>query len=316
MTSPTSTIVCATELHAASGAMVDVAARLAEVTESTLTLVHVADRGRFEIPKEVPAAMRESLEALRTRVEDQAKAAIENLDAEKARCEKAGVQTQALLEEGRPWEAVVRVSKSLKPLLTIVGRHGQDAGSRQSALVLGSTAERIVRKSSHPVLVWSANTPPAGSTAHMAGPWVIGVDFSPASIAAATFADQLAKQLGAQLHLVHAVETSDLVEEEIALYGTVGWHPTLLEWCENRSKQQLERLRGQLTSVKDIHVFREGSATDGLLESAEQLKASLVVVGAHGRRGISEFLLGTTAERVLRRYSGSVLCVPQAAHTT
>jgi nucleotide-binding universal stress UspA family protein len=309
------TVLCPTELHASGSSLVELAARLAQATESTLTLLHVADRGDFEVPSEVPVQVRETLIAFRDRIQASAAAAMEHLQAEQARCAQRGVRTHVMLESGRPWETIVRVADAVNPQLVVMGRHGEGQVSEHTALVLGSTAERVVRKSRMPVLVHAPVGPARGTAGSetldvAAGTWVVGIDFSDASIEAARYADRLARATGAELHLVHGVQTEDLLAEEVALYGTVGWHPSLLDWCVTRSQHKLESVAETLPSVRGTHVVREGTATDSIIQTATRLRASLAVVGTHGRRGIAEWVLGTTAERVLRRHTGSVLCVP------
>jgi nucleotide-binding universal stress UspA family protein len=57
-------------------------------------------------------------------------------------------------------------------------------------------------------------------------------------------------------------------------------------------------------------VVREGSAAAEILEQVEAMKADLVVVGTHGRSGFERVLLGSVAERVLRKASCPVMTVP------
>jgi nucleotide-binding universal stress UspA family protein len=55
---------------------------------------------------------------------------------------------------------------------------------------------------------------------------------------------------------------------------------------------------------------REGNVAAEILEQVEAIKADLVVVGTHGRSGFERFLLGSVAERVLRKASCPVMTVP------
>jgi nucleotide-binding universal stress UspA family protein len=52
-----------------------------------------------------------------------------------------------------------------------------------------------------------------------------------------------------------------------------------------------------------------GRPSDALVERAEGMKASLLVIGTHGRSAIEQLLLGSTAERIVRRSTVPVLTV-------
>jgi nucleotide-binding universal stress UspA family protein len=56
----------------------------------------------------------------------------------------------------------------------------------------------------------------------------------------------------------------------------------------------------------------EGNAASVLVETAEDAKASIVVLGSHGRRGLRRFFLGSVAEEVVRRSSIPVLVAREA----
>ncbi len=59
-----------------------------------------------------------------------------------------------------------------------------------------------------------------------------------------------------------------------------------------------------------IHVhLSEGEAAPGVLAWATKLKADLIVIGTHGRRGATRFLMGSVAEAVVRRAPCHVLTV-------
>ena len=89
--------------------------------------------------------------------------------------------------------------------LIVVGSHGMSPAAR---LVFGSTTQRTLRRSSVSVLVVPDSwVPPAPGEPGLSGmgPLVTAVDFSDASIAAASAACGLATRLGTEVELVHAV---------------------------------------------------------------------------------------------------------------
>jgi nucleotide-binding universal stress UspA family protein len=60
-------------------------------------------------------------------------------------------------------------------------------------------------------------------------------------------------------------------------------------------------------------VVREGNTAAEILEQAASMKADLLVIGTHGRSGFERLVLGSVAEKVLRKATGPVLTVPKLA---
>jgi nucleotide-binding universal stress UspA family protein len=75
-----------------------------------------------------------------------------------------------------------------------------------------------------------------------------------------------------------------------------------------------ESLRAIAGEDAEVHVS-EGLPTDAICRVASRLHADLIVMGTHGREGLSHLLLGSVAERTLRRAPCPVLTVraPAAA---
>jgi nucleotide-binding universal stress UspA family protein len=69
--------------------------------------------------------------------------------------------------------------------------------------------------------------------------------------------------------------------------------------------------RDDASGVAIEAVVREGTTTGEILDQATSMKADLLVIGTHGRSGFERFLLGSVAEKVLRRASCPVMTVPK-----
>lgn len=131
-------------------------------------------------------------------------------------------------------------------------------------------------------------------------------DFSPASRAGFVYAEALARQAGARIHLLHVVEAPalhaltpagplDLALPDVVVTGA------LLE----AEKLLIELAEASRADVQ-VHVV-EGQPTEIICEMAERLPADLIVMGTHGRDGFAHRLLGSVAERTLRRAPCPVL---------
>lgn len=131
-----------------------------------------------------------------------------------------------------------------------------------------------------------------------------GTDFSPEGTNAMRVAFELAVRMNAPLHLVHAVALTehDLVDQ-----------PTRAEIARGH-RQRLESQADQLRKPGMQIFFHvvEGAPDEQLLHLATELSASLVVVGALGRRKRTQWLLGSHADRVAQRSQVPVLTVRNA----
>lgn len=132
------------------------------------------------------------------------------------------------------------------------------------------------------------------------------VDFSEVSLHALRYAADLCRECGSRLVLLHVVEP--IVAPSDFSFGPV----TLTEVEDgllDRAKTALKETAGQLglpEEKTEICVAR-GRASDEVVRSAHEKGAGLIVMGTHGYAGISHALLGSTAERVVRKSKVPVL---------
>lgn len=127
-------------------------------------------------------------------------------------------------------------------------------------------------------------------------------DFSTRSNRALRQAGLLAQSGNAQLHIVHVVD-DDQPEELIRI--------------EKRESERV--LAEQIASVPELQGIQcrsmaiTGDPFDGILRAAAQVKADLIVMGAHRRQFLLDIFTGTTLERVIRKGSFPVLMVNNEA---
>src|SRR5262249_21941126 len=117
---------------------------------------------------------------------------------------------------------------------------------------------------------------------------------------------EVGKPSGAEVEVLHVFE---LAEEFPfgATYGGVDYG-MLYESIDKRLAERAERVTaaGLSCTTKII----EGSAVAEITQRGRDIGADLIVVGTHGRTGIAHAVLGSVAERVVRRASCPVLTVP------
>ena len=173
----------------------------------------------------------------------------------------------------------------------------------------GRTAERVVRHATVPALI--ARASPRGV--------VIGTtDFSDPSLPALEAAVSEARRRGSQLQFLHVVDVG-----VFALAGTVGGGLPFLPAAPNILLPAIDdlvsaadgRLRDALTRFANYGeaIVKAGPAAQTIIDLASSAPAELVVVGTHGRTGLSRLTLGSTAEAVIRSTPCSVLVVRLSA---
>lgn len=134
------------------------------------------------------------------------------------------------------------------------------------------------------------------------------VDFSDTSERAAQYAVRLARQLGAGIHFVHAWQMPVYAFPD----GAVILGPDVVAQITSELQRSLDAL---VERHREPELAVEGHLVQGLADReitrmAEQLDAQLIVMGTHGRTGLTHLFLGSVAERVVRTSKVPVLTVP------
>jgi len=137
------------------------------------------------------------------------------------------------------------------------------------------------------------------------------VDFSECSMRAADDAVDLARTLGAEIHLFHAWKIPPHSPDGASTVLEV------MRRTEDDATSKIEALaarhrRGDLRISTRV---AEGRAKIEILRMIDEVHADLVVMGTHGRSGLSHVLLGSVAERVVRSAPVPVMTVRLAPST-
>jgi nucleotide-binding universal stress UspA family protein len=294
MSKPLNTIVIGTSLTEGSDATVRTGVALAQRTGASLWLVHVYSPLLGTPEMGVDAIwMEEQMKGLRELIDEQARRT--GLSAL-----SGFVPGQVHLVLGSPHREIVDLARRVQAGLIVVGATESGPG------LLGSTADRVIRKTSCPVLAVRSGAafPPARVE--------IPVDFSPISAHALRRGLELLGQLG-----VSAEETEALfVVNPLEAGGSLHFTP-----------QQIERFAGEvLHRIVAENVPKGGDAPSTrvrtgyprgeILAAINERKADLAVLGTHGRSGFERLMLGSVAVGVLHGAPCNVLVVPPEAQDT
>jgi nucleotide-binding universal stress UspA family protein len=128
-------------------------------------------------------------------------------------------------------------------------------------------------------------------------------DFSPQAQAALELACALARDHGSRVIVLH------VAEPPLAVYGEDGLLLCPPEGWREQAKAQLAALQPPDVKVVLETRLAEGEAAPEILRAAEAAHADLIVMGTHGRRGLSRLVMGSVAEAVLRKAPCPVLTV-------
>ena len=193
--------------------------------------------------------------------------------SERARGE--GLEASCEVLQGTPDDRIVEKVQGADLLL--LGRTGATVTGRSP--LVGATVDAVLRKTTKPTILVPSGAP-------LTGPLVLGFDGSPGSRIAAKLAVELANGLNEAVHVF--VDSKD----------------------KGRAVARFDEVR-QLVGGLSVPV-RETSSTLGrpdvkIVDTAKEVRASLIVMGAYGRNRISEYFLGSNASSVARTSPVSVL---------
>lgn len=138
-------------------------------------------------------------------------------------------------------------------------------------------------------------------------------DFSENSKHALKYACAFARHFGAELHLVHVIADLALV----TLPPVDGYLPEgYYEDARKRAEQALAELPGE-ELIGDTPVVKktlEGAAFPEIVQYAQENNIDLIVMGTHGYSGLSHIVMGSIAEKVVRKSPCPVLTVHPEGH--
>ena len=134
---------------------------------------------------------------------------------------------------------------------------------------------------------------------------LVPIDFSDLSEAALDYAVKLAGRLDAKVHLLHVIGIPAMGVPELGVAMT----SSVIDSLVVDTQRELDRLadaRRALAPIGEV-IISTGDARDAIVHTCEQVKADLIVMGTHGRRGVRRALLGSVAETVVRTAPCAVL---------
>jgi nucleotide-binding universal stress UspA family protein len=222
---------------------------------------------------------------------------LNGLDPQAAAWEGPG---ELAVVEGDPVARILERAAALGADLIVMGTHGRRGFDRW---VLGSVTERVLHHAPCPVLAVNgrAERPdPAGRPPFSRV--LCADDLTPGVL---TYALRLARQAGARLEVLHAVE--EVPEEGAGGAVPFEYGPVLMAQARERLHTAVASA-GQATS-EVVETVVCGRAYKQILRLAAAGKADLIVMGVHGGHPINDMFFGSTTHHVVRGADCPVLVV-------
>jgi nucleotide-binding universal stress UspA family protein len=134
-------------------------------------------------------------------------------------------------------------------------------------------------------------------------------DFSKASARALNETVNLAKQNRAELLIVHVIEPTPYVAGDE--FGNAEIYTKLQDIAERNAKASMSKLIRRLknSNIRAQGLLLKGFAHDQIVKAAKSKKANMIVIGTHGRTGLSKLFMGSVAGKVISLATCPVLTV-------
>jgi nucleotide-binding universal stress UspA family protein len=282
-------ILCPIDFSAGSQAAMHLATRLATESDAELVLVHawyvppLAFAGDYMLP---PTVLQEMSDDVQRGLDD----------AVKEVTKWGATRVSAKLLSGIPWTAIVGELDDPTYELVVIGTHGRSGLSR---ILLGSVAEKVVRHAPCSVLA----VRPDGEAKAFTN-ILCPIDFNGCSRVAMELAASIVTPGGEGITLLHVIDVPVGYSSEPAIAGLVRDLDKYAAILLDKWAATLRPLTTEPIMTRS-RIGHPGAQTLAVLE--EDPTFDLVVVGSHGRTGISRVLLGSVAEKIVRHASCPVL---------
>ena len=279
-------ILVASDLSDQAGVAIKRAIELGREHGSDVTIVHVVDEG-------LPQAEQSSLMTTSDHF-------IRQIVGSDPWAQQ--VKTSIEIVSGRPDIDIVERAELDEADLIVIGLHNRML--EENLTIQGTVAEQVMQATRIPVLI--VKDAPRGPYRSA----LVGVDFSVFSRAAVIAARSIAPQ--ANLHLVHAFEPisgmqhlAKIREPEIARRITKSWQSRLNKFID----YEMAELAGIGAKGAIDIVSSSGDPQEVLRSVAERVDAELIVMGSHGRTGLTRLILGSITTQILNDRLADVLVV-------
>jgi nucleotide-binding universal stress UspA family protein len=215
------------------------------------------------------------------------------------------------LRSGRPFAEICKLAREIDADLIILGSRGYSGLKR---VLLGSTAERVIRFAPIPVLVprgqrYEAVIGLTRRTHFKVRNILVPVDFSDCSAAGVNYAVFLAEKFKAELQLLYSMQNDvGFLAQNRTSGALAALHEADRVTAQSQMKEFKQRyIPGTMRCETEIVA---GDSVEQICRQSGRPEVDLLVISTHGRSGFQHALLGSVAEQVARYAKCPVLTVP------
>jgi universal stress protein E len=254
----------------------------------------------LEISQQALELIRDDVKNALVTVEDFARQALNKLVHQ---AELQGVKADAVLRIGSTWDQLLQQLGEGKHDLVVLGTRQRSPMVRT---LFGSTAQRLLRTA--PCPVWIVKPEELRDIREI----VVATDMTDACQEALHAGVYVARLLQAKLFVVHTLEfpfeaylrTAGVTEEDVIKHRA-----KLHREAQAKLDAQLAKTDHRTLPFGVKTDILEGSPDDVLPKFVDENEIDLLIVGSHGHTGLSRWVLGNTAERLLPYVHASLLTV-------
>jgi nucleotide-binding universal stress UspA family protein len=208
------------------------------------------------------------------------------------------VRVEYEVRTGKPFIELILARRAWQADLVVVG-----SGQGQERF-LGSTSERVLRKAMVPVLVAKRPLQSEPKTV------LVPIDYSACAKKAAEEALAVVRHFGGRIVFLHVIDIPPAYT--VGYAPEVGSIPPVPLITPAELAAEWDHFLSALSALDTVswekHT-REGHPASVIAEEAERHRADLIVMGTHGRTGLTHMLLGSVAEGVVRTTACPVLTI-------
>lgn len=235
---------------------------------------------------------------------------LSDLDRIAAPLRETGIAVETLVVDGDPADRIVTLAERERTDLIVMTTRGRGAAGR---LLFGSVADRVSRHATVPTILLRVS---GDATPELPARILVTLDGSHRAEAALPVAARFAASLGIPVVLIQAVTLEAILKTASRVQGALRGRAvettdeafTLArEETERQALTYLDGLASGLPGTASARVLH-GSPVAALLQ--EIGPSDLTIVTSHGASGMSRWLLGSVAEKLVREAAGPIALVP------
>jgi nucleotide-binding universal stress UspA family protein len=208
------------------------------------------------------------------------------------------IKAEAVIRYGTAADKILDFTTENEIDLIIMATHGRSGITRWW---MGSVAEKVISEATAPVLLVRSKRP--SKTGAAGKPKIIHkilapLDGSDIGEAALPYAEMLATNSGALISLLQVVSPPGTVEA--SLLGGPDWRK-FVKAMHDAGEDYLKNIAARLSGkeIKSTYEVITGDPADKIVEYANDKKANLIAMSTHGRTGLTRWVLGSIADKVL-----------------